>query len=214
MRTNLDQQGRLPLTRQFRRRRCGYRDCVWLLALGLVAGHSWGQSPPPMWLDEPLQNWNAAPTRVPKAPKGFADFSDPMCKGVPAPHVAATPAERAVSAAGWLLDGPEQRHGQTLLIAAKTDIDGMCRPMNYQYFIFVAGEFAGTVSPVPMNSRVDGAGFGIRFSNELAIVADFQRYAPSDPMCCPSRTSRVSFAIEWQNGRPVLAPQAIQTIPR
>ena len=50
--------------------------------------------------------------------------------------------------------------------------------------------------------------------HELAMVAEFLRYIPSDPLCCPSRTSRVSFAIERHNGKAVLVPQAIQTVPR
>jgi hypothetical protein len=35
--------------------------------------------------------------------------------------------------------------------------DGMCRPRQYQDFVFVGSVFAGTLSPQPMDSRTDGA---------------------------------------------------------
>ena len=37
-----------------------------------------------------------------------------------------------------------------------SNADGMCRPLGYQFFLFVGDDFAGTLSPAPMDSRTDG----------------------------------------------------------
>ena len=59
--------------------------------------------------------------------------------------------------AGWTLYGPLQSFGDASLIVAGSDVDGMCRPLGYQGFVFVGDVLAGTIAPAPMDSRSDGA---------------------------------------------------------
>ena len=66
-----------------------------------------------------------------------------------------TPEERAVNAAGWTITkgrGETQSSGDLVLVKGQTSFDGMCRPVQYQQFVFVNGVFAGTISPNLMNS--------------------------------------------------------------
>ena len=40
--------------------------------------------------------------------------------------------------------------------------DGMCRPLNYNVFVFVRGQFAGALSPASMDSRLDSSSGVVR----------------------------------------------------
>jgi hypothetical protein len=71
----------------------------------------------------------------------------------------------------------------------------MCRPRQYQAFVFVRGAFAGTLSPRPMDSRSDGAIGHFFLQNSTALVAEYERYTSTDPLCCPSSRSTVVFQI-------------------
>ena len=64
----------------------------------------------------------------------------------------ASAAERAVVRKGWKLYGPVQSYGTTIVFTALAGFDGMCRPLGYQAFLYSEGRYAGTLSPVPMNS--------------------------------------------------------------
>jgi hypothetical protein len=162
------------------------------------------------WLDKPLSGWNISGREIPKAPTSDG-VPAAQCAGA---RLADSPEDRAITAKGWKLLGPQQRFGQTLLVSANANEDGQCRPLDYQDFVFVRGLFVGTVSPLPMNSRADGAGDVVRFTSESTLVAEFRRYAASDPLCCPSRTSFVTYEIEERNGKRILVPRSIQTVPR
>ena len=65
----------------------------------------------------------------------------------------------AMAAAGWM---PFNYFGQPItqddveIVGGMTGADGMCRPTRYNVFVFVAGRFAGTLSPALMTSREDG----------------------------------------------------------
>jgi hypothetical protein len=74
--------------------------------------------------------------------------------------------------------------------------DGMCRPMSYQAFVFSNGSFVGTLSPVPMDSRTDGALSTFRLLDASRVQAEFARYTESDPLCCPSRISTVDYSVK------------------
>lgn len=161
------------------------------------------------WLDKPLSGWNISGREIPKAPKW--DGEPLACAGE---RLADSPEERAIAAKGWTLMGPPQKFGQSLLVSANANVDGQCRPLDYQDFVFVLGQFVGTVSPFPMNSRMDGSAGSVRFTSESTLVAEFQRYTASDPLCCPSRTSYVTYQIEEGNGKRILVPRNIQTISR
>ena len=63
---------------------------------------------------------------------------------------------RAIAAAGWM---PFNYFGQPItqdnveIVGGVTGADGMCRPTQFNVFVFVAGRFAGTLSPALMTSR-------------------------------------------------------------
>ena len=81
-------------------------------------------------------------------------------------------------------------------MAGAADYDGMCRPRQYQYFVFARGMFAGTLSPHPMDSRTDGALVRVTIENDRQLQAEFVRYLAADPLCCPSGRTTVVFGIE------------------
>ena len=107
--------------------------------------------------------------------------------------------------------GATQVYNSTSVIMAMSGVDGMCRPLAYQAFVFVEGQFAGTLSPKPMNSRLDGDIERIFLINSDSILVEFKRYSKTDPLCCSSAISRVSFAIEPQEAKPVLIPLSVTT---
>lgn len=183
---------------------------VSLAAICLVPALAWGQiQPSALWLDQAVHNWNDPRAGIPRAPSSFDD-SNPLCDQQQR-RAPSSSEERGVSSAGWKLNGPTETVGATVIISARVGLDGMCRPMGFQSFVFVNRQFAGTISPVPMDSRTDGSGGVVQFNTEFTMLAEFARYGPSDPLCCASRTSRVSFTIERRSGRPVLVPETIQT---
>ena len=93
---------------------------------------------------------------------------------------------------------------QVRVIRATTGYDGMCRPLQYQDFVFVRGVFAGTLSPRPMDSRSDGALRRVWVQSDRRLTAEYDRYAATDPLCCPSRMTTVTFEIA--DDPPVVRP--------
>ena len=159
------------------------------------------------WLDQPLVNWNVPGAAVPAAPAG--DFSNPMCGQDARP--AETAEDQAVSDAGWTLFGAYQGGWGITVVSGLAGYDGMCRPFGYQFFVFVNGAFAGTVSPAPMDSRFDGSATIVRLETSGRLAAQFSRYSDSDPLCCPSRISFVTYGFDASQGAPVLAPISVST---
>jgi hypothetical protein len=180
------------------------------------------------WLDaQPVANWNVAGATVPKAPaptvtiaigSGPAAGATPRASGTPragctplsvAPN---TVAERAVAGAGWTVFLAESRQGNVGLVAGLASYDGMCRPMQFQIFVFVNDTFAGTLSPQTMDSSADGVIETPTVSPDGAqIVANYLRYAANDASCCASRVSTLTFA---SGGTPPLVvPQGVVTRP-
>jgi hypothetical protein len=159
------------------------------------------------WLDQPLANWNMAGAALPAPPPEEA--VNPMCGQDARP--AETAEDQAVSDAGWTLFGAYQGGWGITVVSGLSGYDGMCRPFGYQFFVFVNGIFAGTISPEPMNSRFDGAATIVRLEGQGRITAQFSRYSDSDPLCCPSRISYVSYGFDDSQGTPVLAPLDVST---
>jgi hypothetical protein len=83
-----------------------------------------------------------------------------------------------------------------VVVRGAAGYDGMCRPRQYQDFVFVRGAFAGTLSPQPMDSRTDGAIGRVFLQSDRRVTAEFARYTAKDPLCCPSSSTTVEFAIE------------------
>jgi hypothetical protein len=95
----------------------------------------------------------------------------------------------------------------------------MCRPFEYNVFVFSQGTYAGTLSPDNMNSRTDGSLF-VGPGQQVAVIgpsgsiaANFIRYADTDPLCCPSRgVSHVVYSVQMTNGQPVAVPDSITAL--
>jgi len=102
------------------------------------------------------------------------------------------------------------------LVYGLTGHDGMCRPLGYQVFVFVEGQFAGTLSPAPMDSRTDGALENIVWTasadGTVELSALFNRSSEGDPLCCPSRTSFVHYRIDRSGQTPVVVPVSSTTL--
>lgn len=143
---------------------------------------------------------------IPSAPQGQKN-PDPRCRETmrePASEV-----DQHVRAHGWDLIGPTSEGGPIRVIAATSDYDGMCRPRQYQEFVFVRGIFAGTLSPHPMDSRTDGALGRVTILTDGRVQAEYSRYGATDPLCCPSRITTVTFEIASEP--PVLKPVSAST---
>ncbi len=163
---------------------------------------------PQSWLDDSLENWNEAGGSIPNPPKINVDPPgvDRCQENIRQPI---TPEDRAIVRAGWELFGPVQVYESTSVITAMSGVDGMCRPLGYQGFIFVEGQFAGTLSPEPINSRTDGDIEQIFLTNHSSLWVNFKRYTKTDALCCPSTLNRVNFTIEPQNAKPILTPVTV-----
>ena len=120
-------------------------------------------------------------------------------------------ADRSVTRAGWFLFGPSYNYGTITIVTAMASVDGMCRPNQYNGFVFVSNRFAGTLSPTPTDSRSDGALGDINFYDPDNLTVEFSRYTDDDALCCPSRTSRVTYNITTGT-RGLLKAEDVDTI--
>jgi hypothetical protein len=185
------------------------RACVVLAVLALELGGRIdarpAQTPPAPgtvhWLDRPMSNWNANVTAIPIAP-AITEGREALIKRC-AVQLPTTPAARSIAAAGWIpqlhLDR-ELTQGGVEVLGGFAAADAMCRPVAFNVFVFVDGAFAGTLSPAPMSARVDGAAGPVRILSDGQLTAEFARFLPDDPLCCPSSRVTVSFRIT--RGRP------------
>ncbi len=115
-----------------------------------------------------------------------------------------------MQARGWDLIGPPTENGPIRVIGGAADYDGMCRPWQYQYFVFSHGTFAGTLAPALMDSRTDGALNHVMIQPDGRVTARYARYAAADPLCCPSRTTTVVFSIGQTP--PIVRPLTATTV--
>ena len=169
----------------------------------VLADGAWlGQAPP--------APWNTAGGPVPAAPPAAVAL-DPRCANLA--RTPETAADGQVAAAGWTLFGTYTGGWGVQIVRGLAGVDGMCRPLQYQEFVFVDGTFAGTVSPGPMDARADGSGGVTGLADGGAqLSASFQRYAAADPLCCPSATSSVTYRIDRAPAPALLVPTAVSTI--
>ena len=179
------------------------------LAAMLVVFTGSGRAIAGSWLDGPAQGWNTPGAAVPAAPKENQGQIQAMCTA--RERAAAGPEERQVATAGWRLQDfwPAARQGSVTVLLASDSYDGMCRPLGFNAFAFMDGRFAGTLSPVAMNSRFDGA---LTSAPTLPpggrVQAEFTRYAATDPLCCPSLPkTAVTYRFEAEAAGPVLVPE-------
>lgn len=158
------------------------------------------------WLDQPLSNWNQAGMALPQAPP-IDPATNPQC--LPQQRPVETDADQAVVDAGWTLFGGYEGGWNTYVVRGLSGYDGMCRPLGYNAFVFVDGQFAGTISPDLMNSRTDGAGDVRVFGAKDSLFAEFRRYSATDPLCCPSGSATVFYQVSRTAAGPVLVPQSV-----
>jgi hypothetical protein len=158
------------------------------------------------WLDQPLSNWNQAGMDLPQAPP-MDPSTNPQC--LPLQRLPETDADQSLTNAGWTLFASYNAGWNTYVVRALSGYDGMCRPLGFNVFVFADGQFAGTVSPELMNSRTDGTGDVRFFAAKDVIIAEFQRYTPQDPLCCPSGSATVTYQVNRMPGGPVLVPQNV-----
>jgi hypothetical protein len=168
------------------------------------------------WLDcqPPMNWWNQPGGAIPRGPKsGFADeIKECEKRGAgETTKSAPTPETRQVTEAGWLGAMVDKRVGDTVIVFARNGVDGMCRPMDYQYFVFVGGRFAGTLSPRAMASRTDLSGWLEEKPQVRRFTVEFARYHRDDPLCCPARSTTVTYEIREAPGGPVVRAVASAT---
>jgi hypothetical protein len=143
---------------------------------------------------------------IPSAPQGQKN-PDPRCR-----ELVRSPGsedDRRVQAQGWDLVGRPSEGEQIRVIVGTANYDGMCRPRQFQEFVFVRGVFAGTLSPAPMDSRADGALGRVTIQSDRRLEAEYLRYGAADPLCCPSRTTRVVYDLGKEP--PLLTPVSAAT---
>jgi hypothetical protein len=180
------------------------------MAVAMVAScpsFGWPQEKAASWLDERKPaSWNKAAQAIPAAPK-VEGAVDARCRD--AARAPQLDEDTRVREQGWDLVGAYQGGWQVLVVRGAAGYDGMCRPRQYQDFVFVRGVFAGTLSPQPMASRTDGALGHVALQSANRLTAEYARYGPTDPLCCPSRTTSVVFDIA--NDGPVVRPVSAST---
>lgn len=149
------------------------------------------------WLDRQPIKWNMSDGQVTPIPWATEVENSNLQSATCSRQVRqpGNTAEANVAKHGWKLYGDAQTSGATSVVLGMTDADGMCRPLGYQAFVFVNGRFVGTLSPLPMNSRTDGALSTVHFVGTDGMTADFLRYKETDPLCCASSTSTVEYRI-------------------
>ncbi len=162
------------------------------------------------WLDQPKPaSWNTPGLPIPAASR-IQTALDPRCRDLTrAPELEE---DRRVSDQGWDLVGAYLGGWGIVVIRGAAGYDGMCRPRPYQDFVFVRGVFAGTLSPRAMDSRTDGALGRVFLQGDRRLTAEYERYTTTDPLCCPSRTTRVVFEIDSEP--PVIRSVSASTAKR
>lgn len=173
----------------------------------VAAGTAFGQA---AWLDRPLStNWNNGLGSIPSAPRSNASSPNSgMCR-----TTIRTPEsvnDRSLTRAGWFLYGPTYSYGAVSIVTAMASVDGMCRPNQYNGFVFVGTRFAGTLAPVVSEARSDGSIMRINLMNAEELSVEFARYTSNDAMCCPSQTSFVTYKITT-GPRAVVSAEEVDT---
>ena len=168
------------------------------------------------WLDaDAPDQWSRRDDAVPAAPTVDGN-DDPRCRETERP--AETAEERAVAAKGWRLFHEYVGGWGIRVVWALAGYDGMCRPWGYQVFVFADGRLAGALSPAPMNSRTDASLTSLRLLGPAVIggplvIALFDRYADSDPLCCPTRRTTVQYRVDRSQRAPALITVSARTGP-
>ncbi len=166
------------------------------------------------WLDAPMKGWNEADKGVSSAQPGAEGHAalDRRCGST---SLAKSTTADALRKAGWV---PFHHFDQVISRDDIEVIGGMtaatapgCEPTVFNLFVFVAGRYAGTVSPVTMTRNRDGDVGPVRLTGQDVLMADFARYTATDTECCPSSRVRVSYRIDRGGSRPTLVATDVQS---
>jgi hypothetical protein len=126
-----------------------------------------------------------------------------------------TPGQRAVSQSGRVAFLPFGRalvQGDLEVIGGMSDATDDCAPARFNFFVFVGGAYAGTLSPVDMTTGQDGVVGMVRFPPGDVVTAEFARYGATDTECCPSGRVRVSYKVERRGSGPVVVATEIRKL--
>jgi hypothetical protein len=163
----------------------------------------------PSWLDT-HKDWTWSDSEL---HRGRREGFNPKCDLFG--RMPGTRAERLLWDNGWRLSGPSDSRstaGLEIEIAyAYRSFDGMCRPEQFQAFVFVNENPMGTLSPDLMNSRGDDALTKVEIMGGGEIRAEYARYDAGDPRCCPSRRSVARFSIATHGNRFTLKLLGVET---
>ena len=184
-------------------------------AVSLTVAMTKAQSPPVNWLDRPLTSWNRAGGPIPRPPAAGESVAAVVarCQLTPRKSIGA---EQSLAAAGWI---PFWNFDQQLvrddveIVGGMRGADGMCRPVEFNLFVFVGGTFAGTLSPNPMTSRTDSS-LGAARMPLPALTADFARYTSADALCCPSGHVTVRYRIDRTAAGPIVVASEVRDTRR
>jgi hypothetical protein len=171
------------------------------------------------WLDSAPVQWNRPGASIPlpafvgpgRPQDVERNITPEYCKANQPPLRLAE--ERVVSGAGWLVFASSKGQDGVTVVGGALSEDGMCRPDPYQYFVFVRGRFAGTLSPGLMRARSDGSVNKVSFAGRGRIVAAFSRSTAADPLCCPSRLSEATYKVRQESGQSVVIVVGVRTRP-
>lgn len=176
------------------------------------------QPPEPTWLDRPMSNWNVSGRAMRRAAIDGETIADIAKRCALLPVKRNTLGERMVADAGWLPFHMFDRQivqRDVEILGGLAGADGMCRPVDFNVFVFVGGQLAGTLSPTDMASRTDGSiAGGIRLADDDTIAAEFARYVETAPLCCPSGRVTVRYRIDRKATPPVVVPVGVQPTRR
>src|SRR5262245_29038929 len=167
-----------------------HRATALLLMAGLAGGTASAQSS--SWVDRVTEHWNRAGASI-GTPPASPESRPALAKRCGSFVVTEGAAAAAVAQSGWTpflhLDKQLTRDDVEVIggmVAATPD----CQPAVFNLFVFVAGRFAGTLSPSTMSLGRDGAAGPVRLAGSDNLVAEFSRYTPTDTECCPSSVVR------------------------
>jgi len=184
----------------------------------LIGAAAHAQTPERSWLDGPLSNWNRSGRAMPGALTNGETIAEISKRCTFLPIQRNTSGERTVADAGWLPFHMFDRQivqRDVEIVGGLASADGMCRPVDFNIFVFVGGQLAGTLSPEQMASRTDGSiGGGIRLAEDDTIAAEFARYVETDALCCPSGRVTVRYRIDRKATPPVVIPLGVQPTRR
>ncbi|MCC6315853.1 MAG: LppP/LprE family lipoprotein [Thermomicrobiales bacterium] len=155
------------------------------------------------WLDARAGQWNSPGMAVPTAPTA-GDLVNAHCERYVRP--ATTDEDAQVVAQGWRLESAGQYGWGVVVVRGTVSFDANCRPFGHQAFVFVDGVFSGTLAPDAMAARSDGGLTAIYLFASDAVTGIYDRYAPTDPLCCPWGKTMLRFTIERTPDGPVLTP--------